>query len=158
MDDPGFWRYLTVAHLSAFTIWRQPSAFKPVDGEVDGGDSAPGPEFNKYRTYVDGRNHAECVPLRMFIRGRLASDAGDPDLAAAAKEMTDIWRSHIVRVRTSYWPHLAAAYMRQQKDEHKRLNTDDIREQAKRLNRLNSNIVIIPNSNDEADEYLENLR
>lgn len=129
LDDPGFWRYVSLAHLWHFIHWRERATF-------DKGD------YSTSRVYVDGKRYAECVPLRMFLRGRIAADAGDKDLAAAAPEATDLWRSHILRVRTSYTPDLAAALVRQQSDPDRRMATDPLRAQAKRINRVASNVVL----------------
>ncbi len=59
LDDPGFWRYLSLAHYRSFIRWRERGAF--ADG--------------KFELYVDGRTATECVLTRMYDRG--ASAIGD---------------------------------------------------------------------------------
>lgn len=143
LDNPGFWRYVSVTRLWWLARWRE----QPTH---DRG------EWEKFRIYVDGRRSSECVALRMFIRGRIAAEAGDPALAHAVPEATDLWRSHIVRVRTSYIPVLAGELLKHQVRD--RMPTNDLREFAKRLNRLASNVVIDTYDASEVDPLLEELR
>lgn len=143
IDDPGFWRYIGLVELWDFLCWREPRAFESR-------------EWSKYRNYIDGRRNAECVALRMFIRGRLAVIGGDATLAAAVPEATDLWRSHIVRVRTGYSPSLAAGLLRAQLRE--RMPTDQLRDHARRLNRLASNVVLHTYGKEAVDELMEELR
>ena len=57
LDDPGFWRYVCLAHIWNFAAWRQPTAFA-------GKRSAEGvPETPaSLKSYVDGNRPHECVP------------------------------------------------------------------------------------------------
>lgn len=142
LDDPGFWRWVSADPFWWLAVWRENGAFQ------NGWES--------FRKYVDGRSYSECVALRMFTRGRLVTEAGDPSLAHAVPAATDLWRSHIVRVKTGYRPELAAAVVRQQK--HSRMPTDELRAFARRLNRLSSNVVLDLYSAAEADEILGGLR
>jgi len=144
LDDPGFWRYVSMVHLWWFAHWREQKTF-------DGGD------YRKIRVYVDGKRHAECIPLRMYLRGRIASDAGDPELASAAAEATDLWRSHIVRVRTSYSPELAAELVRRQADDERRMATDPLRAYAKRINRVASNVALSTYDRAQVEQLLDDL-
>lgn len=143
LDNPGFWRYLSLVKLWWFVTWREQTTY-------DKG------KWENFRVYVDGRRSSECVALRMFIRGRIAAEAGDPRLAHVVPEATDLWRSHIVRVRTSYIPTLTAALLRQQLK--KRMMTDELRTLAKRLNRLASNVTLDIYDVAEDDALLEELR
>ena len=144
LDNPGFWRFVSVAKLWWLARWREQVTH-------DKG------EWEKFRVYVDGRRSSECVALRMFIRGRIAAEAGDPSLAHAVPQATDLWRSHIVRVRTSYIPTLAGELLKHQVGD-RRMPTNDLREFAKRLNRLASNVVIDTYDASEVDPLLEELR
>ena len=130
LDDPGFWRYIGIAHLWWLTYWRESKTF-------DGGD------YSRIRVYVDGKRNSECVPVRMFIRGRIAFEAGDPALSWAVSSATDLWRSHIVRVRTSYAPDLAGALLERQASPNSKMPTAELRSAARRLNRLASNTVLV---------------
>ena len=142
LDDAGFWRYLSIALLWDLVVWRESKAFEK--------------DWTDYRKYVDGRNHAECVPLRMFLRGRLAKQGSDYSLASAVPRGTDLWRSHIVRVRVSYTPPLARGLVEQVADH--RITTDDLRSYAKRITRMGSNVVYSVYDEDEITEVLDELR
>lgn len=142
LDDPGFWRYLAIAHLWAIVVWREPKAFEK--------------DWTKYRVYVDGRLQTECVPLRMFLRGQIAVVDGDYALTSAVPAATDFWRSHVARVRTSYSPVLARAFIREQVAD--RMSTDDLRAYAKRLQRVASNVVLHTYDDDAAATLLASLR
>jgi hypothetical protein len=142
LDDPGFWRYLGATHLWSFTVARQRSTFETGD-------------WMKYRKYVDGRTRAECVPLRMFIRGQIALRGLDYSLASAVSAATDLWRSHIVRIRTSYSPVLAQGLIRQQVPT--KMSTDDLREHAKRITRVASNVLLHLYDEKEVDTLLAEL-
>lgn len=144
LDDQGFWRYLSLAHLWEFTTWREP-AF--------GRDE---PDWAKYRVYIDGRRQSECVPLRMYLRVRIAERDGDFSLATNIAEATDLWRSHIVRIRTSYSPVLAQAILHEQKTA--RMNTEDLRAFAKRVQRVASNVVLHLYEPDEAAALVTELK
>jgi hypothetical protein len=141
LDDPGFWRYLAISHLWPIVVWREPQAFER--------------DWTKYRAYVDGRLPAECVPLRMFLRGQIAVVDGDYGLASAVHAGTDFWRSHIVRVRTSYSPVLAQAFIREQVAD--RMSTDVLRAYAKRLQRVASNVVLHTYDQEAAQTLLHSL-
>ena len=143
LDDPGFWRYLTVKYFWWLVEWRERSAF-------DSGDWA------RIRVYVDGTRPAECVLLRMYLRARIALDGGGYELATAVPKATDLWRSHIVRVRTSYAPALAAELVRSQAAD--RMSTDELRSFARRLNRTGSNVVLVGYDQDDAAGLIADLR
>lgn len=126
LDDPAFWHFVSLDLFLDLIKWRQPGAF----------DDGP----NTYSRYVDGTNVTECVPLRMYVRGRLAVLAGDQSLATAIEEGTDFWRSHVIRVSTSFSPVLTKALVvRQEKD---RLPTSELRQAAKIINRSTSNLLV----------------
>ena len=143
LDDAGFWRYVSLAHLWPLVRWREPSPFEK-------GDVA------KYGVYVDGRRNSECVPLRMFIRAQIALHGEDDyALSSAVPEATDFWRSHIVRVRTGYSPVLAKAFVTLQRDH--RMTTDPLRAYAKKVNRVSSNVILHLYDETEATALLEEL-
>lgn len=142
LDDPGFWRYLSVGLFWDVIVWREAGAFQK--------------EWQDYRRYIDGTKQSECVPLRMYLRGQIALRDGDYGLASAVPEATDLWRSHIVRVRTSYSPVLAQGLLRMQRDD--RLPTTPLRELAKRIRRVSSNVVLHLYEDGEVDQLLEELR
>jgi len=124
LTDPGFWRYLAVWEMFDFVQWR--------DGEncklVSFGAGSHSPTW-------------DCVPKRMFVRARIAFEAdGDGnwrDLAGIAG--TDVWRSHVLRVKTGNSPALSAALLEAWDDQV--IRTKEVRDVAKRIKRLRSNMV-----------------
>ncbi len=143
LDDPGFWRYVGVAHLWDLIVWRESKTFEK--------------DWAKYRIYIDGRKHAECVPLRMFLRGQISLDSnGGYRASSEVPEGTDLWRSHIVRVRTSYIPPLARGLV-DQVATHK-IATDPLRAYARRINRVRSNVTLQLYTEDEIVKLLDEQR
>lgn len=143
LDDPGFWRYLTVEDFWAFVVWREHSAFESGD-------------YGRYRHYIDGNNPTECVLFRTFLRGRLTEDRGTYDLAYAVPFGADFWRSHILRVKAGSAPTIARAFARSHA--HDRLATDELRTLARALNRTWTNVVPYTYDDDEADALIAELR
>lgn len=143
LDDPGFWRFLTIEFYWTFVLWRERSAFESGD-------------FGRYRQYIDGTNPAECVLLRMFLRGQISEERGGYDLASDIPFGADFWRSHILRVRTGSAPIVAQAFVRSHARD--RLSTDELRDVARQLNRLWSNVVPYGYEPAEADALIAELR
>ena len=139
LDDPGFWRYLAM-EFWWYAEWRQKSTFKL------GGS---------YGKYVDGKNSSECVILRTFLRGQIATTAGDPNLASVIPEATDFWRSHLVRVLNWKFPSVVKAFIKFQDQEG--LTADPLRRVAKKLNRRRANLVLTEYSTHEATKLLDEL-
>jgi hypothetical protein len=142
LEDAGWWRLLSV-RLWDFVVWREEGAFESHDYRV-------------YRRYIDGKLPSECVPLRMFLRAAIARVGDDYSLASAVNRGADLWRSHILRVRTGTAPALARAFIQQQVQD--RMTTDELRPFASRLNRLWPNVVLNLYSEDEARDLLVELR
>jgi len=142
LEDPGWWRVLSVK-LWVFVVWREEGAFDSHD-------------YRRYRQYIDGKLPSECVPLRMFLRAAIARVGDDYSLASAVSRGADLWRSHILRVRTGTAPALARAFVQQQVEN--RMTTDELRPFASRLNRLWPNVVLNLYSEDEARDLLVELR
>ena len=94
IDDPGFWRYLSLAHFWWLAQWRHPSAFESNDPAL-------------YLRYVDGVLTTECVLSRMYLRAQIAEIDGDYSLTTAVAQGSDFWRSHILRVSTGASPPLS---------------------------------------------------
>ncbi len=140
LDDPGFWRYVAM-EFWWYAKWRQESTFK--SGE-------------NYLIYVDGKNSVECVILRTFLRGQIASNAGDPALAHAIKAATDIWRSHLTRVVNWKYSTVVKAFVRLQKEEP--LPTDKLRVAVRKLNRRRANLILTNYNDREATDLLNELR
>ena len=137
LDDPGFWRYLSLVHFWWFVSVRE----------------APAIERGNVMTYVDGGT--ECVPFRMFLRAQAVRDGEDYSLAGALPKSADFWRSHVLRVKTGSAPPLARSFARLQVE--KRMVSDDVRPFARRINRLWSNIVFQDWDESDCDELLGEL-
>ncbi len=140
LDDPGFWRYLSIDYFWDFIAWREKKPF----------------ENGNHMKYIDGRNQAECVLLRMFLRVAALGGAEHADLAYHLPRAIDFWRSHVIRVRTATAPTLTRAMVKQQAVD--RLMTNDLREFAKRVNRTWSNMLLNLHSQPEAEDLLRELR
>jgi hypothetical protein len=143
IDDPGFWRYLSIAHFWWLATWRHQSTFLS-------GDPA------QYMRYVDGVHQTECVLTRMYLRAQIAEVDGDYSLASAVPQGSDFWRSHILRVSTGSSPKLAQALIREQLDQ--RMPTDEVRALARDLNRVSSNVVLSVYSSEDASSLISELR
>ena len=152
LDDPGFWRYVCLAHIWNLAAWRQPSAFA-------GKRSAEGaPEAKaSLKSYVDGHRPHECVPVRMYLRLRALGGLEHGNLAWAVREGTDFWRSHILRVKVGEHPPIVRAMVRRQANDETRLLTDDVRELAKDLNRTLTNLVPALLDEDAAEDLVGEL-
>jgi hypothetical protein len=140
LDDPGFWRYLTIAELWWFVSWREAKAL--AKGNLD--------------AYIDGTRPTECVVLRCFLRGQAVGCDGDYTLAAAIPNGTDFWRSHVLRVRTGTAPSLTRAFAREQVAD--RMPTDELRAFARRLNRTWTNILLHVYDEPESEALMADLR
>jgi hypothetical protein len=147
LNDLDFWRYIACTHLSDFIIWRDGSAALPASRAGFGaGKSAAG--------------FQDCVPYRMFRRGQIAYLAKIPGvtpLQIAIIPGTDLWRSHVLRVRIGNAPTAAATFL---------LIADSYRiggisptklsrEAAKLVRRLRSNLLMDYLNCDECREVIE---
>lgn len=137
LDDPGFWRYLSLVDFWWFVAIRE----------------APAIGRGNVMTYVDGGK--ECVPFRMFLRGQAVRLDDDYELAGGLPKAADFWRSHILRVKTGTAPPLARAFVRLQMQTG--MVSDDVRPFARRLNRLWTNVVFHTWTEDECFELLDGL-
>lgn len=140
LDDPGFWRYVSLAKLWWFIEEREA-------GPISRGN---------HMKYIDGLKPAECVPLRMFLRAQAIRDGDDYDLASSMKRATDFWRSHVIRVRTGGAPPVARSFTRLQVEK-QMPTTPELRPLARRLNRLWANVVPDRLDESDADELMAEL-
>ena len=140
LDDPGFWRYLSLDLFWDFIRWRETKAFAR----------------GNYLRYVDGRSSNECVLTRMYLRAASVGGLSFAEYASVLPKATDFWRSHVLRVRTGTVPSLVRAFVDTQRQH--RLATDPLRQFAKALNRTWSNVVLSIYDDDEADALVEKIR
>lgn len=148
LDDPGFWRYLSVGlDFWDFIAWREHGARKKGD------------KF--FLKYVDGKKPTECVLPRMYMRVLALGARDDPkeqfrELATALPSATDFWRSHVVRVQTAASPAVVRAFARMQQN--RRLKTDDLRKFAREISKIRSTVVLSTYDDEEADTFIRDLR
>lgn len=140
LDDPGFWRFVSLAKFWWFIVDRE---------EVPIGRG-------NHMTYVDGTRPAECVPLRMFLRAQSVRDGDDYSLASSMDNATDFWRSHVIRVQTGTAPPLARSFASLQARV-RMSSTPELRPFARRVNRLWSNVVMSRLAEDEAADVIQEL-
>ena len=139
LDDRGFWRYLSLAYFWDFIEWREHNPFLK----------------GNYMKYLDGENSAESVLTRMYLRIAALGGSKYTELASAVERGVDVWRSHILRVKTGTSPALTRALVRFQ--ERNQLKRDDMRELAKRLNRTWTNVVLNIYDDSEAEALIAEL-
>lgn len=140
LDDPGFWRYLSLKYFWGFIAWREERAF--ANGN--------------HMKYVDGEKSTECVLTRMYLRVAAIGGPEHAGIARAIPKSTDFWRSHVIRVRTGTAPPLARALAVMQRDN--RLATPEIRELAKALSRTWTNVLVNIYTDEEARSLINELR
>jgi hypothetical protein len=137
LTDSDFWRYISSEYFFEFTLWR--------DGEACALAS-----FGASSSSVN----FDCVPFRMFNRGLIAFTITEDinDLEYAHIPGTDLWRSHILRVLTSYSASMSQAIL----DEYKegKLPTAVVRDVAKSLRKSRANIVFEVLDLDQSAEIL----
>lgn len=137
LTDSDFWRYISSEYFFEFTLWR--------DGEACALAS-----FGASSSSVN----FDCVPFRMFNRGLIAFTITEDinDLEYAHIPGTDLWRSHILRVLTSYSASMSQAIL----DEYKQGNlpTAVVRDVAKSLRKSRANIVFEVLDLDQSAEIL----
>ena len=140
LDDPGFWRYVSLAKFWWFIKFREA---KPIAA-------------GNHMTYVDGTRPTECVPLRMFLRAQAVREGDDYSLASSMDRATDFWRSHVLRVQTASAPALARSFARLQHE--KQMPTESqLRPFARQLNRLWANVVLHGVDEAEATQLLDEI-
>lgn len=141
LDDPGFWRYLSVGPLWWAVTYREPPANRLAE---------------KYVKYYDGKSPTECVLVRAFIRGSVTFEAGGYELAGSIPKGTDFWRSHVTRTRTATAPAIAQAFAHSHSA--RRMPTDELRSYARRLNRMWTNTMLQLYDRAAAESLIEELR
>ncbi len=139
LDDPGFWCFLSLKYFWNFIAWREKKAF--TEGN--------------YLKYVCGERSTESVLTRMYLRVQALGGSEYGSMASEVPMATDFWRSHIIRVRTGTAPSLTRAFVERQRDD--RLNTPELRQFARRLNRTWTNILLNIYDDEEARQLIEEL-
>lgn len=153
LDDPGFWRYVAIAYLWNFAVWREHGTLFPKPRAS--GEPSASPE-RRFAVYIDGRRMHECIPSRLWLRVNMLGGQ-ELDLAFRAQGSTDFWRSHILRVKAGEHPGIVRAMARRQADDSTRLTTPLLREFAKQLNRTLQNLVPAMLDDEAADLLVAEL-
>ena len=126
LADFDFWTWISVARLADITEWRF-----GVDGR-----------YAKPENYGIGKR-SENLFFRLWLRAELATDskAKDPYHLAKTGDQ-DLWRSHILRQGYSNARLVTKALLRLQAGQlaAKRLGVEGVRELAKRLRRMRTNV------------------
>lgn len=141
LTDKDFWRFLSSSVFLSFIVWRD-----GFDGALPSRAS-----FGASSRSIT----MDCVPFRMFNRGlinyELTGSYQDDSYAAIAG--TDIWRSHILRVKTSLSVSVTRGIL--EKLESGNLPTGLIRPLAKRLKRIRSNVIFEVLDSDDGMELFD---
>ena len=139
LDDRGFWRYLAIQYFWDFIAWREAKPFSA----------------GNHLKYVDASDPKETVLTRMYLRAQALGGAEAGILGGAIPRAGDFWRSHVIRVKTGTAPPFARAFAQRQSRD--RLKTGPIREVAKRLTRLWTNVVPYVYDGPEATELMREV-
>ena len=134
LNDLGFWRYVACNQIRDFVLWR--------DGSKKTRASAGG-----FGARQSTSSFQDCVPYRMFRRGQIAALAQVQSLSPqqiASIEGTDLWRSHVLRIKLGNSPTAAAVFLMiaDKKRNGEVALTDLVREAAKLVQRLNTNVLM----------------
>lgn len=127
--NPSFWRWVAADPFFDLVEWRF---------GVEGSMNNYGSRTSSFR---------RCLPYKMFLRGKIGfvPDADDP-YALVLVGGEDFWASHLIAVRNGAVPVIAHAFIKEYASRvddatQKTPNTDQVREFARRMNRLRSNIL-----------------
>lgn len=132
LSDSDFWRWIATAELYDLVTWRD-------------GTPGKGPKMQSYGAQATQVNW-DCVPFRMFARADIAERVAvahptfELPRDAASLGGTDVWRSHIMRVRASYAPIYVGDLLLAVEDG--KAPTTVVREVAKRIRRLQANVML----------------
>ena len=143
--DLDFWCYLAFSHLERFVAWRY--------GLADG----PIPE--KSANNFGSGSRQENFLFRLWCRSEMAyADSHIDPYYIARRGAIDFWRSHVLRqaycnVRTFTRCFVLFQYPDEKKAE--RLAISEIRELAKRIKRLRTNVVFEILAEDQIGKLLE---
>ena len=144
-DDTGFWRWITLGPLLAFTRLRDP-------------------KFGVEALGV-GSNVPDILACRMFLRGqvsRVTTPDGNLEFALATApgiKTHDFWQSHVLRRTTGAEVNFAQALIKRQSNEATKMMRDELRPFVRdSINRKKRTLATFLMSGDEATTYLEHER
>jgi hypothetical protein len=156
LDCAGFWAFLHIQFFWDLVTWRHESTFSA--GQAD---PTPG-QIKRALKYIYDPTLKEGVLSRMYMRGSISVRNGnDYALAHSRPGSTDLWRSHITRVRTAESPEVARALAQTWADEKAWLKTGQphggLRTLAKLITRRRTNQHLGILSEAEANRLLDEL-
>lgn len=140
LSDMDFWIWLATMRLSEFIDWRY---------SADGGRAAP--------ANYGIKNRRENFIYRLWVQGDIGFNPETQDYALVNAAGRDVWRSHIFRQNYSNSRCLARALLRLQSGRLEGaapLDKYGVREMAKLLRRLGSNVYFSTLSDSEADRLV----
>lgn len=144
LDDPGFWRYLSIAYFWEFIAWR----YKKLFGNGN---------HMKFMKYLDCQKSNKSVLTRMYLRMVAIDGHHHSELAYAADQAADLWNIHIIdRTKLGTCPPMAQAFVRTYGEQ--QLNDTQLREFAVLVNRKLSNIVPYIYNDDDAYKLISEIR
>jgi hypothetical protein len=143
LADPSFWVWLAITHFRDLIGWRYGN---------DPNESHP-------ENYGIGKGGRENLLYRLWMRAEIAYDRGAEDPYHLARlGNIDFWRSHVLRQGYSNARQFACALAQFQfpdgPEGKSRLNTDGIRELAKRLRAARTNLIVEIMDGDRATEFI----
>ena len=124
LNDPDFWRYLSLNHFREFILWRYRKG--PMPNGANFG-------LNSVRRIPD------CVPLRMFNQGYILESSGLSNNVTGTVG-SDVWQSHILRVTNRYDPRISKWLIDQRNIQ--KTDVQALRAVAKRIRQLRANLLL----------------
>jgi hypothetical protein len=142
IDDADFWRYISVCHFGWLVEWRH------------GGKD----RFANLANYGIGADRRNLL-LRMFYRAAVSFDESNPSdpyhLSVLGDE--DLWKSHFGAVKIGNCPEIVKAFVKVvfATASSATLSTPQVRELAKNLTRLRSNVILDVYDSDMAVKLIQ---
>jgi hypothetical protein len=139
LADVGYWRWIAADPMRDFVLWR--------------GAKKKGLPSSAAFAQAAMRHSAlvESVPYRMYLQGRIATEASLMDSRIDRESMVisgghDTWMSHILRGKSGRFPLYVAAFLEGCQDQ----PIEVIREAAKHVNRVGAQVSRASMNLDEA--------
>lgn len=139
--DSRFWAYLTLTHAFEATNWRHPST-----------KNGP-PSLNNFGLVKSAIR--EGLLVRIYLRATLGYDTAENSFELAGVSGQDLWRSHIIRVKTGNAPLVVRAMLQDQLKKNHSVKV--IRAAAKRLTQIRSNVLYETLDSEQATKLVENV-
>lgn len=142
LDDPQFWRYVSLGLLWPFISWRESDAFAT---------HAP----SKYLPLIDARSVRTTVATRMYLRAAACKVDDDYRLAYAVDQSAGFWHL-LLRSPLMHNPVMIRAVVSSHINQ--RMTTEQLQELLHRLHRDTSNMITALLDNDRAHTLVTDAR